>query len=106
MSVGIDMVKIDRFKDDFDKLKYKILSKEELEILSKKENKLEYLASRFCVKEAFLKANGVGLFDIPFNEINVLNEKNGKPYILYKDTKYENVSLSHEKEYAIAIVIL
>lgn len=106
MGMGIDLVKIDRFKD-VEKLKNKILSNNELTILDTRINKEEYLASRFAVKEAFLKANEKGLFDEIFlKEIEVLNDENGKPYIIYKNIRYENVSISHEKEYAIAIVIL
>lgn len=106
MGMGIDLVKIDRFKN-VEKLKNKILSNNELTILDTRINKEEYLASRFAVKEAFLKANEKGLFDEIFlKEIEVLNDENGKPYIIYKNIRYENVSISHEKEYAIAIVIL
>ena len=44
---------------------------------------MAFFSKRFAAKEAFSKALGTGISKgINFNEIIVLNEKNGKPYIL------------------------
>ena len=44
---------------------------------------------------------------IDFKELEILNEENGKPYMLYKGSKINGeVSLSHVKEYAIANVLI
>jgi holo-[acyl-carrier protein] synthase len=105
MSVGIDIVEISRIELN-DKFINFVLSKEEISLLEKRINKEEFLAGRFAAKEAFLKANGKGIGGIPLKEIKVLNEETGKPYIICNEIKYEDVSISHEKHYAVAIVIL
>ena len=77
-------------------------------------------AKRFAAKEAFSKALGTGISKgINFNEIIVLNEKSGKPYIkLINKTKkiverklrkkiYKiSLSIADEKDYAVAFVTI
>ena len=65
--------------------------------------KREYLGGRFAAKEAYLKANGLGLGGMRFNEIEVLNSKSGAPYL--NDPKAK-ISISHEKDYVIAFVVI
>lgn len=103
--VGIDIVKIERIKLNKRFISL-VLSPREIEILSTKDNKKEFLAGRFAAKEAFLKANKKGLFEMSLNEIEVLADANGAPYILYQNKRYEDVSIAHEKEYATAVVII
>ena len=91
----------------------------EIDNCKKKLNSTSCFAKRFAAKEAFSKALGTGISKgINFNEIIVLNEKNGKPYIkLQKKTKillkkklnkkYKiSVSLSDEKNFAVAFVTI
>ncbi|MPN22929.1 Holo-[acyl-carrier-protein] synthase [bioreactor metagenome] len=103
--VGIDIVKIERIKlsKRFISL---VLSPREIELLNLKDKKKEFLAARFAAKEAFLKANKKGLFEMSLNEIEVLSDDNGAPYILYHNQRYDNVSIAHEVEYATAVVII
>jgi len=103
--VGIDIVKIERIKlsKRFISL---VLSSKEIELLSLKDNKKEFLAGRFAAKEAFLKANKKGLFEMSLNEIEVLSDASGAPYILHHNKRYDDVSIAHEKEYAVAVVII
>ena len=56
--------------------------------------KKEYLGGRFAAKEAFLKANKKGIGEIPFHEIEVLNDESGAPYVNNSDAL---ISISHEK---------
>ena len=77
-------------------------------------------AKRFAAKEAFSKALGTGISDgISFNEIIILNEKNGKPIIKLlnktkkivekriKKKKYKiSLSIADEKNYAVAFVAI
>lgn len=104
MEFGIDIVQINRL-ENVDLFSNKILSEKEKAIFLKKENKKEFLAGRFASKEAFIKAMNLNILSIDLKNIEVLNEENGKPYILYNNNKFK-VSISHEKEYAVAIVIL
>lgn len=105
MSVGIDLCKISRISMEKRFLEF-VLSQKEIDEMNKRIKKEEYVASRFAAKEAFLKANKKGLGDIKLNEIEVLNKDNGAPYIIYNNIVYEDVSISHEDEYAVAVVIL
>ena len=120
--IGTDIVKVDRIKRLISKKRFKekIFSKYEILRCEKKINKHNCYAKRFAAKEAFSKALGTGIAGgVNFNEINVLNEKNGKPFIkVSKETKkkMENklkkkiykilLSLSDEDNYAVAFVTI
>ena len=74
------------------------------------------LAARFAAKEAFGKALGTGLAGIVLKDIMVKNRHNGQPEIEVFGTALEalkrcrasriHVSLTHEKDNAIAMVVL
>ena len=116
--VGTDIVDIARIKKSIKNKKFinKIFSDKEIK---KTKNKLDsYYAKRFAAKEAFSKALGTGISEgISFNEISILNNDKGQPYIeligktkiiVNKKIKKRKIylSLSDEKKYAIAIVII
>jgi holo-[acyl-carrier protein] synthase len=73
------------------------------------------LAARFAAKEAVMKALGTGVRGVAWREIEVLPDRRGKPLIyLYGGAKARaeeiglygiDVSLSHERQYAIASVV-
>tara|TARA_B100001113_G_scaffold121692_1_gene99381 strand:+ start:10 stop:390 length:381 start_codon:yes stop_codon:yes gene_type:complete len=119
--IGIDIVEINRIKkiDSLNKFAKKILSSNELKYLDNLNDskKVYYLAKQFAGKEAIAKAIGIGITkDSSFSEIEILRDKNGKPYfasIGKLKTHIDNlgitkthVSLSDEKEYAVALAIL
>ena len=74
------------------------------------------LAARFAAKEAFGKALGTGLEGIVLKDIMVINRHNGKPEIIFSGTALAafeksgankvHLSLSHEKDSAVAMVVL
>lgn len=74
------------------------------------------LAARFAAKEAFGKALGTGLVDIVLKDIMVVNRHNGRPEIEVFGTAARalersgagraHISLTHERDNAIAVVIL
>ena len=110
--IGIDMEKISRFEHWTDEGFKRIFSKKEIEYAKEFENSLEHLCGFYCVKEGLVKA----LDDdtINFAEIEVLHTETGKPYInlnryvksLLKENRLEKIeiSISHAKEYAVAVV--
>ncbi|OQA78981.1 MAG: Holo-(acyl-carrier-protein) synthase [Tenericutes bacterium ADurb.Bin239] len=102
MAVGIDIVYIPRFVGK-DKLAARILSKNELEIYNLRPNKEEFLAGRFAAKEAFLKAIKEGIGRIAFHKIDIKYQRDGRPEI-HHDGKVYPVSISHDGDYAVAIV--
>ena len=120
--VGTDIIQVNRLKKSLNKKPFlsRIYSKEE--ILKCKRNKVNFncFAKRFAAKEAFSKALGTGISrGIKFNEIVILNKKNGKPYVkllnntklivekLLKKKKYKiSLSISDESNYAVAFVTI
>jgi len=74
------------------------------------------LAARFAAKEAFGKALGTGLAGIVLKDIMVANHHNGRPEIRVAGTALAalersganrmHLSLTHEKENAVAMVVL
>lgn len=119
--IGTDIVEVERIRklDSLEKFADKILSLNELEVFNSEidEKKVTFLAKQFAAKEAVSKALGTGIGkDIRFNQIEILRNSDGKPYLnhdgmittIFNDlgiTK-THVSLSDEKKYALAFVIL
>ncbi len=105
--VGIDIVSVKRIKKAISKKGFveRFFSENEIQYCEKFKRKEERYAGKFSAKEAFIKA--VGKKDISLKEIEILNDSSGKPYISCKSFANEtfHLSISHEREYAISIVI-
>ena len=119
--IGIDIVQIDRVAKSLNKhgevFAKKILHANELEHFRTLKLKERYLAKRFAAKEAYTKAFGTGIVkNITLPKIEIINNDNGKPEILLHGSTQEQfeqqniqsiyLSISDEKEYAVAQVIL
>ena len=120
---GIDIVNIYRIEKTINKFgnrfKKRCFSSTEITKSENSFNKNSSYAKRYAAKEACSKALGTGLArGIFWKDIEVINNKYGKPYIKLhnralkrvnkiskKNFKIE-VSLSDEKKYAIATVII
>ncbi len=115
----MDAVNISRVRQwqDKPKLLERFFHPDELTAaLSKGVMRIPALAARFAAKEAFGKAIGTGLIGFALKELCVLNDKNGKPFFaLYGRAEQALrriggerafVSLTHENDYAIAVVII
>ena len=106
-NVGIDIVENKRIENSISNNFLKmVLTDYELEQynLKKGKKRLEYLCGRFASKEAIIKA--LSDYENPhFKEIEIKNEKNGKPTVQFKNYKIL-LSISHEKNYTIAYAIL
>jgi holo-[acyl-carrier protein] synthase len=104
--VGIDIVEVARIaravKTYGNRFLNKVFSEEEIRYVEGKKGAHESLAGRFAAKEAFIKALGGAP---TFKEIQV-SEVKGKPFILYRGRRYDGVSISHEKAYAVAMVVI
>jgi len=119
VGIGVDIVQVKRMDPWLEKIKLleKYFNNDELTcVLKKKKAAAQSLAARFAAKEAFGKALGTGLKDISLKDILITNDENGKPDIILIETAkkaFEKsgaqnifISLSHEKEYAAAMVVL
>ncbi len=110
MKIGIDLVehKDIEFRDD--RFIKRVLSEEEYESylkITNQKRRVEFLASRFAVKEAVFKCAEELVSPFDFRNITVCNNKNGAPYVLinHKDIGLR-ISLSHTDNYSIAVAIL
>ena len=119
--IGTDIVAVSRIQENLTKHKEKfiqrILSDKEQENLPNEIHLATYLAKRFAGKEAFAKALGTGIANgLAFNQISILNDERGQPFvecsgkalelISQKQIQDIKISLSDEKEFALAFVIL
>ncbi len=112
IGIGIDIVELARISRAVEKqprFVSRILTENEqtrFEALSQK-RKIEFLAGRFAVKEAFAKAVGTGIGkDVGFLDIEVLADENGKPIIKSPSPHHVHVAISHSDAYAVAQVII
>ncbi len=117
--IGIDLVKIERIKEAHEKWGKKfferILSENEIAYCFERKEPYPSLAVRFAAKEALVKAISSEIF-VNLKDIEILNNENGKPSIklygeldkFFKDRAIKtcHLSLSHEKEFGIASVVL
>ena len=104
--IGCDIVDLSRLDINNDSLALKILTAKEFEIFKNKKNfkqKKEFLGGRFAGKEAFFKAIGIEKGLNSFQDIEILNDINGKPYLNYSKSF---ISLAHENNYAVAYVVI
>ena len=121
---GIDIIDIRRIKKTINKYDYRFKNKcfhqSEIERSEARVKSIESYAKRYAAKEACAKALGTGLArGVFWKDIEIQNDKYGKPRIklhnnalkfinfLFKDKDFSlEVSLSDEKNYAIANVII
>ena len=122
LGIGVDIVQNKRIKILVNNKRFikRVLGKNEIKFFNKKLNKVEYLSKRFAAKEALAKAFGTGFRQkIQFKDIEILNDKIGKPYYLkskkidktilkkFNINKYNLfLSISDEKDYSVAFTIL
>ena len=119
---GVDIVKNKRIERSLkvNGFKNRIFTKNEILQSKKIKNKTSFFAKRFAAKEAFVKAIGTGFRKkINFIDIEIKNNKKGQPLIkisnnikFFLKKKFDInkfkifLSLSDEKNYSIAYVIL
>tara|TARA_B100000029_G_scaffold273119_1_gene267891 strand:+ start:20 stop:403 length:384 start_codon:yes stop_codon:yes gene_type:complete len=114
ISIGTDIVKVSRIKALIDqkeeKFLNKIFTKEEILYCNAYPNPEVHFSGKYAAKEAVKKAllsNGL-IEKISLKNIKILNKDNKVPYVVINNLSNlnYNVSISHEKEYAIAFVVI
>ena len=120
LGIGTDMVECSRIAKLMDRFGQKfierILSEDELQSFKQLAQGSAYVAKRFAAKEAVAKALGIGIGQVAFNEISVTNLPSGKPIVNFigKSKEYVKtlniteimITLSDEKAYALAFVVI
>lgn len=119
--IGVDIVEIVRFERLLqrynDRIAQRILTGKEYAQFEVRNRSPAFLALRFAAKEAASKALGSGLSaGVGFQAIEVVNDVSGKPglvfhaaakgLIAHRKICRAMLSLSDEKHYAVAMVVL
>ena len=96
----------------------RFFNKREIKTSGSRQKLQEHYASRFAVKEAFSKALGTGVSGFELADVYVGHNEEGKPELCLErraaslvemrcgKTVRISVSLSHEKEYTVAFVVI
>ena len=112
ISIGTDIVRVDRIKKLIDDKKFlnKIFTNKEIQYCNSHTKPHIHFSGKYAAKEAVKKAllSNKIIKNISMKGIEVLNNSDKSPYITLNklnDIKC-NVSISHEGEYAIAFIII
>ena len=122
LGIGVDIVENIRIHKSLKNVSFikRVFSSSEILLAKNKTNKKSYYSKRFAAKEAFSKSIGTGFrVNLNFKDITIANDKLGKPSfvvtnkikkIIKKQFKVSSfdffLSISDEKKYSIAYVIL
>jgi holo-[acyl-carrier protein] synthase len=115
-SIGTDIIEIHRIEKAIqsrqDSFLRRIYTEAELQSCH---NRASSLAARFAAKEAVMKALGTGAKGVSWQDIEILSNSQGAPIVqLHAQAERKakengiaklSVTLSHCREYAIAVVI-
>jgi holo-[acyl-carrier protein] synthase len=116
LRTGIDMIEIARLEEIRPRIKTRFLKRVFTPLeLAECEGQSVSLSGRFAAKEAVAKALGCGIGPIGWQEIEIQRGSNGEPRLqLYGKAQTFaqslgldtwSVSISHCKEYAIAVAV-
>lgn len=120
MYVGVDLVKVDRWQRILEKFPArveKIFTREEIEHCEKRgKRRAESYAALWGAREAAGKALGIGIFGSAWQDAYVTWTKIGAPILHLQGTfkkragelgiKEMSISISHEDNMAIAVVVM
>ena len=115
IGIGVDIIEISRFErmahQEDNGVASRLFTSYELSE-APFVKKAQYFASRFAAKEAVMKALGMGMSNIGFEEIEISKDDFGRPHVtLYGNAnkrycelggKNILISISHSRELAIA----
>jgi len=116
--LGTDIVEISRVRnllDRFgDRFLRRVLGSDEFRLFLQRADREQFVAGRFAAKEALVKALAAFLEHRPrWYEMQVLPDASGQPRVHLPEPVREQlgrfgclVSISHERQYAVAVVIV
>src|SRR5688572_11753820 len=110
MEIGVDIVEIPRIEKSVGNARFlkRVFTAGEIAYCRARKNSAQHFAVRFAAKEAVWKA--VGEPRLLHRDIQVRNKANGKPEVVFpkrfaKLAKRVSISLSHGREYAVAMAL-
>ena len=117
IGLGIDAVSVPRFRDALERtptLKTRVFTARELDSLATRKDLAPGLAARFAVREATMKALGVGLGAFDLQDVSIRSRDSGAPELVVTGRAAQiasqqgvtswHVSLSHTNDMAVAVV--
>ncbi|WP_087023787.1 holo-ACP synthase [Thaumasiovibrio subtropicus] len=120
LGVGTDICQIDRVEGSLSRLgeafAKRILTDQEMAVFHQRTHAHRFLAKRFAAKEAAAKALGTGIAcGVTFHDFEISNDDKGKPLLTLQGAakkrfeamagQHIHLSISDEKQYAVATVI-
>lgn len=115
MSIGIDLVQVDRMEKSIQNPRFieKVFTEKELAYLEKRKHHPQTAAGLFAAKEAVTKVLGTGISGFGLRAIGIHHDEKGKPHVelsseaqhFIEDQGYDriDVSITHEMGYAVAV---
>ncbi|MCU0665944.1 MAG: holo-ACP synthase [Candidatus Omnitrophica bacterium] len=112
IGTGVDITEVNRLRKAIEKwgdsFTKRVFTNQELVNAKTRSAYYQHLAGRFAAKEAVFKA--LGDKNLSWHDLQILNDKDGKPYCELIDGKKRSVdihiSISHVKNYAVANAIV
>ncbi len=117
LGIGIDAVDVDRFRKLLERrphLRQRLFTADELTSLEGRTDDAASLAARFAVREATMKALGVGLGAFDFHDVSIEKLTSGAPHLLVSGraetlanahgVSQWHVSITHTDTTAMAVV--
>lgn len=117
--IGVDITEVARFAVwcSDERLLSRFFHPQELADCRRQERSIAMaLAARFAAKEAFGKALGTGLRGFRLRDVQVVNDRLGKPFLTLHGRAKQvfessgggtiHLSLAHERENAVAMVVV
>jgi holo-[acyl-carrier protein] synthase len=118
LGIGVDLVECDRFQLALErraKIGERLFSDAEREYAYRHKAPVPHLAARFAVKEAVMKAMGVGLWKFAMRDVEVTRLRSGQPEILLHNRAAEMaverkigrwmLTITHTDSMAMAIAV-
>ena len=111
ISVGTDIVSINRIKKSIDKFGDKFLDRFMSQDEKDRAKSIESIAGIWAAKEAISKALGCGIGkELSFLDIEIVKDSKKRPYLKLNNSNFKildsSISISHEKDFAIAVAII
>ena len=106
--IGVDIVEIDRVRralDRYEKLATRLFTAREQEYCSRKICSHRHFALRFAAKEAVLKSMGIGLRGVKWTDIEISHDRLGKPLVSLKGKAAEQAEKSGIDDILISLSI-
>jgi holo-[acyl-carrier protein] synthase len=118
MTIGLDLVSIERIASAMsrfgDRFADRILSRQEQQLMSGRQDRAAFLAGRFAAKEAVIKAlGGISPTRPSLASVEILPDADGVPAVRLSEetaarlgSRQVLLSISHEKEIAAAVAVI